>query len=87
MRSSQTSGVQSATNTSEVGDRVLSAVAEKEGRSPLEFDRLLSEVIDPDALDNLFQNVTQQGSVTFSYMGYRVTVGADGHIAVTDQSE
>lgn len=87
MSRNQINDFQSANNISKVSDRILAAVADKEGKSPLEFDCLLSEAIDPDALNNLFLDRTQQGSVAFSYMGYRVTVSARGHVDVTDEND
>lgn len=62
-----------------VSERVLDAIAEREGESPVDFDRPIYDVVDPDALDDLFRGRVG-GTVEFSYLDYRVVVGADGRI-------
>lgn len=47
---------------------VIEAVAAREGVAPTDIDEPLYEVIDPDALDNLFTDTT--GRVVFEYHGY-----------------
>lgn len=79
-------GSQSLVDDREVSVRILDAVAEKEGTSPLEFDRLLSDVVDPDALDTLLRSEDREVTVTFPYMGYRVRVESDGRVEVSDSS-
>ena len=63
------------TRTSEV---VIEAIADQEGVDPLEFDVPLGEVVDPDALDSMFDpqydEPRKQGRVEFTYREYRVTV-------------
>lgn len=59
---------------------------------PLERRRPLYEVVDPDALDNLFRpnegsvNDDVVGRVTFTYGGYDVTVRADGEILLREDN-
>lgn len=77
-------GTQSLIDDREVSVRILDAVAEREGTSPLEFDRLLSDAIDPDALDALLRGEYREVAVTFPYMGYRVRVESDGRVEVSD---
>ncbi|WP_436927817.1 HalOD1 output domain-containing protein [Halosimplex amylolyticum] len=60
----------------EPAEAVVIAVAEVTGQSPLEMEPL-PEVIDPDALNSLFDGERDQlssVSVTFDYCGQRVTV-------------
>ena len=66
--------------------RVLEAVAQREGNDPVEFDRRLFDVVDPDALDALVGSGFP-GTVTFEYLGYRVTVHGTGRVDVTDPTE
>lgn len=84
MSSSRQSKQQTPTDLP-VSDRILATVAEKEEASPLEFDGLLSEVIDPDALDTLFQHGDASKRVEFIYLGYRVRVESDGEVTVSVQ--
>jgi hypothetical protein len=58
-----------------VSEAVLTAVAEREGVAEHELRPPLYDVINPEALDALFREAT--GSVTFEYLGYRVTVDSD----------
>lgn len=61
-------------------ERVLAAIAERESVDPVDFDRPLYDVIDPDALDTLFQSKEVNGRVEFRYLGYKVTVYSDGEV-------
>lgn len=72
------------TGATRVSDRVLEAVADARGTDPLELDRPLYDVVDPDALDALFaaDDGTDTLRVEFTYGGYRVTVRGDGQIGV-----
>lgn len=66
--------------------KVIERVAEAEGVSPEKLTPPLFEVIDPDALDQLFGNTAtagrMEGQAIFTYNGYEVTVSGDGHVAV-----
>lgn len=60
-------------------ESVIAAVAEVTGQSPLEMEPL-AEVIDPDALDSLFDSTDDRSAsttVTFGYCGLQVTMTAD----------
>lgn len=67
---------------------VVNAIAEHKGIDPLELDRPLYDVINPDALDSLFSQSTNGGAVTgrltFSYGKHTVHVTSDGDVQVTD---
>lgn len=69
-----------------VSRTVVEAVAEAEGVDPLEITSSLYEVIDPDALDRIFDATPtagrMEGRVTFRYSGYEVTVCGDGYVSV-----
>ncbi|MCL9814545.1 HalOD1 output domain-containing protein [Natranaeroarchaeum aerophilus] len=67
--------------------RVVEAVAEAEESDPGDLSTPLASVIDPDALDRLFETAGYEGmspccSVSFTYYGYDVNVNANGRITV-----
>lgn len=76
-----------ASAATSIDHRILEAVAEREGTSPVEFDTPLWDVVDPDALEALFRSEDAAGRVSFTYLGHRVHVYSDGRIALTDADE
>lgn len=73
------------TRTASISTAVVEAIAEYEGVDPLELSRPLYEVIDPDALDNLFPpGSNSAGQIEFSYNGCAVTVTSDGDVDVVN---
>lgn len=65
-----------------VTQRIVSAIAEREGTDPMELDPPLYRVVDADALERLVgSNLT--GHVTFAYLEYDVTVHRDTDVTVT----
>lgn len=75
------------TDADRVSDRLLAALAKKEGTSPLEFDRPLNDVVDLDALDRLFRKSGMEGTVEFSYIGYRVVIDENGDIEISGEHD
>jgi hypothetical protein len=74
--------------TRPVTEAILTAVATATGNDPLELPPLYS-VIDPDALEALFDPPAYDGSdqrltVTFEYADCRVTAKAHGTVMVED---
>lgn len=69
-----------------MSSKVIRKVAEVEGVDPAELSPQLYEIIDPDALDQIFATTSttgrMNGNVTFSYNGCEVTVGADNEVEV-----
>jgi hypothetical protein len=63
-----------------LSDAVLREVAEAEGVSPEALNPPLFDVVDPDALDSVFNAET--GRVSFEYHGYWVTVDHAGSVSV-----
>jgi hypothetical protein len=68
-----------------VSVQVVQTVAEHRDTVPVDLPPLF-EVIDPDALDTLF-NPVQPGvplgtEVTFTYVGHEVTVADDGEVVI-----
>ena len=69
-----------------LSEKVIADVAEREDVSPMDLAPL-HDVVDPDALDALFQPTPNaarmEGDVSFQYSGYRVTAHADGYVEMT----
>ena len=81
-------------NESTTSHVVLEAIAEQEGidvidMTPPEYPPLYT-VIDPDALDSLFDRPSTDGErfgrVVFEYGSYEVTVHSDGTVDVSTDS-
>ena len=77
-------------NETRPSDRVVAAVAEREGTDPTELTQPLDEVIDPEALNHLFADRTSGGQrpggrVIFWYYGYTVTVDDDGTVSLESE--
>ena len=66
--------------TDSISERVVDAVADHDGVSPLDISPPLFDAIDPDALDRLFADGRTGVTVAFSYAGYRVTVRDGGRV-------
>lgn len=82
--------VEGATKHFSVSEEVILAVAAATDVDPLDLDPL-SEVIDPDALDALYERDEFGRSrspehVEFTYDGRRVVVGEDGSVTVSELS-
>lgn len=64
---------------------VLRRIADREGRPPEALDPPLSDVVDPESLETLFDPLDTadgRGKVVFTYREYLVTVRAGGEISV-----
>jgi len=63
---------------------VVECLAEATGVSPVDIERPLYDVVDPDALDRLFTAETEGvgGRVVFELDGHEVTVRDDGSVVV-----
>lgn len=63
---------------------VVEALAEARERTPIEIDRPLYDVVDPDALNQLFTDGSADvsGRVVFEFGDHEVTVHSDGDILV-----
>lgn len=71
---------------------VVEAIAEREAVDPIDLDRPLYDVVDPDALENLFRvdhagRPVGRGHVTFAYGDYLVRVSSDREISVFDRGD
>ena len=65
---------------------IVETVADAEGVAPTELDARLYDVLEPEALDNLFQHQADgpatDGFVTFTFHGYEITVHSDSTIQI-----
>lgn len=64
-----------------VTEKVVYAVADAEGVSAIDLQPLVT-VVDPDALNELFQDDRKNVSVEFAYHGYQVHVSGDEQVTV-----
>ena len=71
-----------------VSQTVIMAVAEATDVDPIDLDPRISDVIDPDALDRLFDTGQSEMRVKFAMAGCQVIVHADCVVVVAaDASE
>lgn len=64
---------------------VITTVADAEGTDPSDLPQPLHDVIDPDALDQLFRDrPAADGHVRFRFHGYDVTARSDGTVTLDD---
>lgn len=73
-----------ATDGSRISVHVLDAVADAEGKDPLDLEPVLADVVDPDALELLVNDGRFGGTIEFTYRDYRVSVDGDGHVSVSE---
>lgn len=74
------------TSAGGVSRALINAMAEEKSVDPIHLEPLYS-VIDPDALDALFQDTAVGGTVSFMYHGYRIVVEACGRGYLYDLSD
>lgn len=69
--------------------RIVEMVADAEGCDPSELDETLYQVVDPDALTNLFRTGSERstGELTFEFCGYEVTVTGDEEVELSHGSK
>ncbi|WP_247729512.1 HalOD1 output domain-containing protein [Halovivax limisalsi] len=60
--------------------RIARTVAEREETDPESLDPPLFGVIDPEALDALVESADDSMRLTFSYLGYTITVDGTGDV-------
>ncbi|MFC7187271.1 HalOD1 output domain-containing protein [Halorubrum yunnanense] len=83
--------VQARSSTADVDDvlcEIVDKIAEVEDVDPLELTPPLYEVIDPEALGQMFATIPtadrMELRVSFPYEGYEVTVHGDGDVSVEE---
>ncbi|QZP36682.1 HalOD1 output domain-containing protein [Halobaculum magnesiiphilum] len=64
--------------------RVVESIAAAEGTDPADIDARLYDVVDPEAIDRIVDHGSPDLTVAFRFNGYRVTVGGDGTVTVSD---
>lgn len=69
-----------------ISKTIVEMVAEAEGIAPTELDTCLYDVIEPEALNELFQpeddGPATEGVVSFTFHGYTVTVHSDSSVEI-----
>lgn len=73
-----------------ITETIVSEVAAREGIQPENLARTLYEVVDPDALERLFEPTVRGrrgGRLVFPFNGYTVTVTSDTHVRITTDAE
>ena len=70
-----------------VSGRVIQAVADRDGVSPLDITPPLFDAIDPDALDRLYDDGRTGVAVDFEFAGYLITVNEHGRVDLAPLSE
>lgn len=70
---------------------VVNAIADYQGLSPSEVEPKLYTVIEPDALDRLFESTPtgddrSNGHVSFTYGDVDVRVDADGNVSLEERA-
>jgi len=64
--------------------RVIDRVAAAEGTEPASLHARLYDVVDPETLDRIVERSSPELTVAFRFDGYRVRVGGDGAVTVSD---
>lgn len=81
----------STAGNNHISQSVIEAVAEAEQIDPVELSPTLFQIVDPDALDEIFASVStddqREGQVVFTYIGYEVTVSSEGVVSVEPLAE
>lgn len=73
-------------NEQAISRTIVETIAQAEGTAPTELDTRLYDVIEPEALNELFQDQEDgpvtDGFVSFTFHGYTVTVHSDSSIEI-----
>lgn len=78
-----------STESERFSTAVVEAVAERVGVEPANLEPPLYTAVDPDALDDLLTSMTadgNDGAVSFSYLGFEVTVHDDGSVELENSN-
>ena len=69
--------------------RIVDEIATREEVDPEDLTPRLYDVIDPDALETLFETPGSpiEGTVEFRYSGYDVAVHSDGRLEISTAAE
>lgn len=83
--------IEKASRANQLSETVINAVADAKGVETIELETRLYDIIDPDALENIFKEKTDgtartNGRIVFSMCGCEVIVYSDGQVVVTPPS-
>lgn len=76
-----------AQSKTEITSKVVETVAGAAGVDPLELNPPLFAVINPDALEAVYESASEQFKVEFEYAGYLVTISGDGTVTATEPGD
>lgn len=73
--------------TENLSETIVHLIADLEGVDPVELTPPLYSVVDPDALESLFDTPASDtsqpsGYASFHYCGYKIRVDSDGEITI-----
>lgn len=68
---------------SSISEKIILAVAKREGVDPVELSVPLYDAIEVDALNKLAAS-EKVSQITFTYLGYEIAVSADGTVGITE---
>ena len=77
--------VRTQSSEQSISAAVVAAVADHKGVSKFALDRALYNVVDPDALSELFKQ--GKGVVRFDYLDCMVAVNQDGVVTVSSEGD
>lgn len=78
-------------NTGEITETIITLLADAKGEDPLDIEPRLYDILDPDALDRIFQDTDGQwrasnaSRIEFTMCGCHVLVRDTGHVVVTPE--
>lgn len=85
MQTAQATGSQDR-NEQPLSRTIIERIADAEGIAPTELDTRLYDVIEPEALNELFQHQEDgpvtEGFVSFAFHGYTVTIYSDSTVEI-----
>ena len=68
---------------SSISEKIILAVAKREGVDPVELSVPLYDAIEVDALNKLAAS-EKVSQITFTYLSYEIAVSADGTVGITE---
>lgn len=70
---------------SPISEKVIQAVADREGVDPTELHPPLYNAVNPEALDSLFENENTNGRLQFHWLDYRIVVFSSRSVRIIDE--
>lgn len=80
-------GVGDSMNNRPLSEKIVRTVADRESVDVVELEPPLYDVVNPEALDSLFEDRDTDGRVEFHWHGYRIVVFSSGSIRVIEAED